>query len=69
MRSGFPDARIGASGLTAVFNIRQFIEFQEFADSGDIGVHSWRAALQIAADLTTLCKQHAAERVAGMRRW
>jgi hypothetical protein len=69
MRSGFPDARIGANGLSAVHNIRQFIEFQEFAESGGIDVNSWRAALQIAADLTTICHQHAAERHAGMRRW
>jgi hypothetical protein len=69
MRSGFPDACIGANGLTAVFNIRQFIELQEFAGSAEIGVDAWRAALQIATDLTSVCKQHAAERLAGMRRW
>jgi hypothetical protein len=68
MRKGFSDACIVANGLSAVHNIRQFIEFQEFAESG-VDVQSWRAALQIAADLNTVYRQHAAERLTGARRW
>jgi hypothetical protein len=62
------DAHIAASGASAVHNIRQFIESHEFAD-GTIGKEAWSVAFQIAADLTILCRQHAADRVAGIRHW
>jgi hypothetical protein len=68
MRKGSSDAHIAASGASAIHNIRRFIESQEFAD-GPIGKEAWSAALQIAADLTILCRQHASDRRSGVRFW
>jgi hypothetical protein len=68
MRKRLSDPRVVASGVSAVDNIRQFIELKEFADVS-FDVRTWNVALQVAADLAKLCKQHAAERLTGVRRW
>jgi hypothetical protein len=68
MRRRLSDPHIAASDVSAVDNIRQFIGSDELGE-GRFALRSWDAALQIAADLTKLCRQHAAERLAGARRW
>jgi hypothetical protein len=68
MRKRLSDPRIVASGVSAVDNIRQFIDSQELGE-GRFDVRSWTTALQSAADLKTLCSQHAAERLLRIRRW
>jgi hypothetical protein len=68
MRKRLSDPRIVASGVSAVENIRRFIELKEFPD-GHFDVRTWNVALQIATDLATLCRRHAAERLTGVRRW
>lgn len=68
MRKGFSDACIVADEVTATHNIRLFVEFQEFAPVC-LNIRSLRAALQVAADLSIICGQHAAERSSGIRRW
>jgi hypothetical protein len=67
MPRSLPDPRIPANGVSAVHNIRGFIEADEFARG--VGVQSWNAALLIAADLTELYRRHMAERISGVRRW
>ena len=68
MRSGFPDAQIVATEVTAAHNLRLFVEFREF-ESVALNEQSLQAALQIAADLSTVYQQHAVERRLGLRRW
>jgi hypothetical protein len=66
MRKGFSDARIVATDFTAAHNM-MLIEL-EFAPRS-VGLQLWGAAFEIAADLTQVCRQHAAERSCGDRRW
>jgi hypothetical protein len=68
MRNGFSDAQIVATEATAAHNIRLFVELREF-ESVALNEQSLRAALQIAADLSTVYNQHAADRRSGVRRW
>jgi hypothetical protein len=68
MHRGFPDAQIVATEVTAAHNIRLFVEFREF-ESVALNVEWLQAALQIAADLSTVYQQHAVERRLGLRRW
>jgi hypothetical protein len=68
MRNGFADAQIVATEVTAAHNLRLFVEFREF-EAASLNMESLRAALQIAADLATVYRQHAAERHSGIRRW
>jgi hypothetical protein len=68
MRNGFPDAQIVASEVTATLNLKLFAEHREFEPAA-LNTQSLQAALQIAADLSTVYKQHAVERRLGIRRW
>jgi len=68
MRKGVSDACIVANKVTAAHNIKLFVEFREFAPV-QVNIQSLQAALQIAADLNAINRQHAAERRSGMRRW
>lgn len=68
MRMGLPDTCIAASEATASHNVSQFLESTE-TPRDRMTLRSLQAALQIAADLTTLCRQHADERLTGIRRW
>jgi hypothetical protein len=68
MRKGFSDARIVASEVTAALNLRLFVEHRDFEPIA-MNMQSLQAALQIAADLSTVYKQHAADRRSGARRW
>lgn len=68
MRKGFSDARIVATDVTAAHNLRLFVEFREFEPVA-LNMQSLEAAIQIAADLSTVHRQHAEDRRSGIRRW
>jgi hypothetical protein len=54
--------------VTAALNLRLFVEYREL-ESIALDVQASQAALQIAADLSTVYRQHAADRRSGIRRW
>jgi hypothetical protein len=70
MRSGFADGCIAATTDTAARNVTKFLA-QELTESQgrNVTIRTFEAAFQIAADLSTVYKQHAVERRLGLRRW